>query len=418
MLYILTNYLIKLGLSQNAAIGISIAMILLSLIILAILIKIIFRYAALYITKKMIAKTSLSLGKSMVNHHVFSRLGHIAAGAVVYFGADMLLDSKLSWTVYFANFCQTIAGVYMLLAMAFSIGAIIDSIYFHYRDAATLQRYPIRSYLQVLKLFVWLFTLILIASAILGKSPWTFIASLGAVSAVLLFVFKDTILGFIVNIQASVYDIIRVGDWITIPQYNLDGNVLDISLNTIKVQNFDNTIITIPIANIMNSGVQNWRGMSDSGGRRIKRAIHVNIDTIRFCDTQLFEQVKTLDYLKDYLNKAPKEIEQYNQEKQFNRHNIVNGRQLTNIGLFRQYTKNYLLRHPKIQNPEDFTFIVRQLQPTTTGLPIEIYVFTTDTNWVNYEEIQADIFDHLLASLDVFDLKAFQVLSSQTELTS
>lgn len=417
MLYIITNYLTKLGLSTNDAITASIGIILLTLIIAAILIKFIFRYGVLYIISKAIAKTSLSLNQNLSNHHVFNRVSHTIAGSVIYFGSNILTSSKLSWTRYLIHFVQIIASIYILLAIALSIGAIIDSFYLHYRQSAKQNHYPIRSYLQVIKLFIWILTVILIASAALNKSPWAFLASLGAVSAVLVLVFKDTILGFIINIQASVYDIVRVGDWITIPQYGIDGDVIDISVNTVKVQNFDKTIVTIPIANIMNSGVKNWRGMSDAGGRRIKRSISINIDSIRFCDQELLENLKSLDHLKSYLNKIVDEIKQYNKKNEFSDNSIINGRQLTNIGLFRQYTKSYLLSHPNIQNPKDFTFIVRQLQPTSTGLPLELYVFTTETNWVRYEEIQADIFDHLLAALNKFDLKAFQVLASQNEVS-
>ncbi|MEM9243418.1 MAG: mechanosensitive ion channel domain-containing protein [Pseudomonadota bacterium] len=374
----------------------------------------ILRYLTFYFTRKLVADESENLVKSMENHRVFLRLAYLIAGLIFYLGIGLFSLSKIDWMPRLTEILQGLAEIYMLIMFAYLVSAINDGIYYHYRHQFNHKRHPIRSYLQVIKLFIWIIVFILIASVLTNKSPWTFLASLGALSAVLLLVFKDTILGFVTNIQASVYDIVRVGDWITIPQYHVDGNVLDISINTVKVQNFDKTVMTIPIAHLMTTGVQNWRGMTEAGGRRIKRAIHIDIDSIKFCDTALLENIKSLDYMKAYLDSITKEITDYNQKHQFNQRSIVNGRQLTNIGLFRQYIKQYLQHHPKIQKSPRFTFLIRQLQSTETGLPLEVYVFTTDTNWGRYEEIQADIFDHLMAALKAFDLRAFQIMSSQT----
>ena len=267
--------------------------------------------------------------------------------------------------------------------------------------------------MQVAKIILWIIAAVLSISILLNKSPWAFLTGIGALSAVIILVFKDSILGFVANIQVSAYDMVRVGDWITMNQYGVDGDVIDISINTVKVQNFDKTIVTIPTYTLISSGVQNWRGMRDSGGRRIKRSIYIDIDTIKFCDTAILERLSKLNFLKEYLSSITSEIEAYNAKHGFDASLSVNGRKLTNIGLFRAYTLNYLRHHEKIQKDPKFTFMFRQLQPTETGLPLQVYVFTNDINWVRYEGIQSDIFDHLLASLPLFELRAFQSLSNQ-----
>jgi miniconductance mechanosensitive channel len=224
-------------------------------------------------------------------------------------------------------------------------------------------------------------------SLLLNKSPIVFLTGLGALSAVLMLVFKDTILGFVTNIQVAALDLIRVGDWITIPSAGVDGDVMDVSINTVKIRNFDKTISTLPTYTLINNSVQNWRGMTETGGRRIKRSISIDINTIKFCDAELINKLKNEEYLKDFdFSKKP-----------------------TNVTVFRTYMESYLRQHPKIHL--GLTFLVRELQPTETGLPVELYIFTNDTNWVNYEGIQADIFDYAFASLPIFDLRAFQSIS-------
>jgi len=225
-------------------------------------------------------------------------------------------------------------------------------------------------------------------------------------TAVLMLIFKDSILGLVAGVQLSFNDMVRIGDWIEMPNFGADGDVMDITLNTVKVQNWDKTISTIPAYAMISNSFKNWRGMSESGGRRIKRSLSIDMNSIRFCTAEMIERFKKIQYITEYIEKKSIELESYNKEYNIDDSTLVNGRRLTNVGTFRAYIQAYLKNHPMIH--KDMTFLVRQLKPTETGLPIEIYVFSTDQNWVNYEGIQADIFDHLLAILPAFDLRVHQ----------
>ena len=229
----------------------------------------------------------------------------------------------------------------------------------------------------------------------------------------MILVFKDTILSLVSSVQISSNDLFKIGDWIEAPQFGADGNVIDIALHSVKVQNWDKTICVVPTNQLINSSFKNWRGMSESGGRRIKRSIKINMKSIKFCSDSMIEKFKTIYLLKDYMEEKLKEINVHNIDKKINEADVVNRRSLTNVGTFRAYIKFYLKNNAKIHN--DMTFLVRQLAPQSDGLPIEIYVFSNDTNWVNYEAIQSDIFDHLLAILPEFDLEVFQNLTGNLE---
>ena len=348
---------------------------------------------------------------ALVKHRIFHRLSHLGPALVIYEAIPLITNAKYAWTQGLATGVQQLAVVYMLLAVMWFVTALINAFHDFYQTLTVAASHPIRGYLQVIKIILWFIVAVLAISVLLNKSPWAFFTGLGALSAVSLLVFKDTILGFVASIQVSVYDMVRVGDWITMPKYHLDGDVLEVSINNVKVQNFDKTIVTVPTYALVSSGVQNWRGMSESGGRRIKRSIFIDLDTIKFCDQEMLDHLSKLHFLKNHLPKRLAEIKAYNQEHGFDEVLPVNGRSLTNIGLFRAYVENYLRHNDKIH--KKMTFLIRHLQPTETGLPLELYVFTNDNDWVRYEGIQSDIFDHLLASLPLFGLQAFQVLSSQ-----
>ncbi|MCP3679494.1 MAG: mechanosensitive ion channel [Gammaproteobacteria bacterium] len=350
-------------------------------------------------------------GHTLSQQRVLARLSHLGPALILYRGSDLLLTNRYKWDVSFVAAMKSLALIYVLLALVFASIALLDVIHNCYQRSSRAAAHPIRVYLQVLKIIIWGVAAILAASVILHKSPWAFLAGLGALSAVLMLIFKDTILGFVSSVQATLYDIIRVGDWITVPSYGVDGDVMEISINTVKVRNFDKTIVTLPTAALMQAGVQNWRGMEQSGGRRIKRAIRIDMETIQFCDREMLQELRALAYMHNYIEQKIEEIEAHNKEQGVNTNQIINGRQLSNIGLFRAYAKIYLQHHPAIHSQGGFTFLIRQLEPTEMGLPIQIYVFTNDTNWVRYEEIQADIFDHLLSALPFFHLRAFQCVS-------
>jgi miniconductance mechanosensitive channel len=294
----------------------------------------------------------------------------------------------------------------MVIVILLVIDAVLNALHEVYMRLPIAEGRSIKGYIQVVKIVFYFIAIILLISIFSGKAPKTLIASLGALAAVLLLVFKDTILGFVASIQLSANKMASIGDWISMPKYNADGTVIDISLNTVKVQNWDKTIATIPTYALVSESFNNWKGMEESGGRRIKRSINIDMKSVRFLDREQIEKFRNYHLLKDYINTREKEIEEYNKSLRLNSSMVTNGRKMTNLGTFRKYLENYLLNHPKIHN--DMTFLVRHLQPTERGLPVEIYVFSNDQEWANYEAIQADIFDHILAIMPEFDLRVFQ----------
>ena len=265
---------------------------------------------------------------------------------------------------------------------------------------------PIDSYIQVVMIFVWFVGIMIIFSIISGKDISAFLATLGALSAIILLIFRDTILGFVASIQVTINDMVRIGDWITMKSYNADGDVIEINLSTVKVQNFDKTITTIPTYRLVSDSFVNWRGMSESGGRRIKRSILIKVSSIKFLEDSKLSELKKIERISGYINERKNEIETENKTRNINKNLLLNGRNITNIGLFRRYALAYLNTHPEVN--KDLTLMVRQLAPTAQGIPIEIYAFAADKKWENYEEIMSDIFDHLLASIPFFELECFE----------
>jgi len=265
---------------------------------------------------------------------------------------------------------------------------------------------PIGSYVQLANIMIYVVAAILISAAILNRDPFALLGALGALTAVLMLVFKDTILGLVASIQLSSHDMVRVGDWVSMPKYGADGDVLEITLNTVKIQNWDKTISTIPTYAFISGSFKNWRGMTDSKGRRIKRSLNINMTSIRFCTDEEIDQYKSVELLKDYIESIQSEITSHNNTNTHDKSSFLNGRNLTNIGLFRQYAHQYLLANENLRM--DLTLMVRQLEPTENGLPIEVYCFSNNIEWVEYEGIQADIFDHLLSSISNFGLEIFQ----------
>jgi len=278
-----------------------------------------------------------------------------------------------------------------------------------YQHSPGREHIPIRGIVQAVKLVALLFCLILTLSQLANRSPLFFISGLGALTAILLLIFKDSILGLVAGVQITTMDLVRRGDWIEMPKHGADGDVIDVSLTTVRVQNWDKTITTIPAYELVASSFRNWRGMSESGGRRICRAIPIDLNSIRFVDEELLRHLYGIRLLRPYLEQKVREIEEHNRQHISSEEIkvLANGRRLTNIGTFRAYCIAYLRNHPAIH--QDMTFLVRQMEPTAEGLPLQIYVFVKDTRWAVYEAIQADIFDHLLAVLPEFDLHSFQL---------
>ncbi|GGC29238.1 mechanosensitive ion channel protein MscS [Parapedobacter defluvii] len=305
---------------------------------------------------------------------------------------------------------RKLVDILLVLGWVMLFRALFRSVRDHLRTKKGFQDKPLDSYLQVVNIFMFFIAGIIIFTMVTGKSPWAFLGALGAASAILMLVFKDTILGFVASIQVSTNDMVRVGDWIEMPKYGADGDVIEINLNTVKVQNWDKTITTIPTYYLITDSFKNWRGMQDAGGRRIKRAINIKISSIRYLSREEIERLSKIQLLASYIMERQAEIDRYNAETKADRSMPVNGRNMTNVGLFRQYINRYVQNHPQIR--KDMTMLVRQLQPTEHGLPIEVYIFTSDIRWAIYEDIMSDIFDHLLSAIKYFELEVFEAPAS------
>ncbi|HRL24972.1 MAG TPA: mechanosensitive ion channel family protein [Brevundimonas diminuta] len=306
----------------------------------------------------------------------------------------------------FVTLVQNVAGAFMIVAVAIGIGAGLDMANALYARSPRAHRRSIKGYLQVLKIVIYAIATILVIAALIDRSPLLLLSGLGALAAVLMLVFKDTILSLVASVQLNSNDMLRVGDWIEMPQVNADGDVIDIALHTVKVQNWDKTITTIPTWRLISESYRNWRGMQDSGGRRIKRSLLIDQTSARFLTDAERERMRRFLLIDDYLADKSAEMADWNAKLVEAGRDPVNMRRSTNIGAFRAYVQNYLENHPRIR--QDMTLLVRQMQPTETGLPLEIYAFTATVAWAEYEAIQADIFDHLLAILPEFDLRLFQ----------
>ena len=301
---------------------------------------------------------------------------------------------------------RNINMVCLILVGTLVISSFLDLFLTIYGSSKTSHDIPLKATVQVIKIVVYFVCGIFIVSLILNKTPLYLFSGLSALGAVLLLVFRDSILGFVAGIQLIANRMVAKGDWIEMPKYDADGDVIEIALTTVKVQNWDKTIATIPTYALIGESFKNWRGMKESGGRRIKRTINIDVSTIKFCNEEMLKRFSEIQYIANYIQIKKEELSTYNDENEVDNTSLANGRRLTNVGTFRAYTVAYLRNHPMIS--QEMTFLVRHLAPAGYGLPIEIYVFSKDTIWVNYEGIQADIFDHLLAVVPEFDLKVFQ----------
>lgn len=380
-------------------------MTVIKLILVAIASYLAFVIARKYITQILAAmarKTKSNWDDVLIERHVFNRLSYLVPTYLLYW----LLPSVLSPYPEIANLSLLAIEVYSIIIIMLVAVAFLDSILHIYTQYDIAKAKPIKGYIQVGKILVYILSFLTIISLLIGQSPIILIGGLGAFSAVLLLVFKDAILGLVAGVQLSSNDMLRPGDWISMPKYEADGTVMDITLTTVKVQNWDKTISTIPAYSLFSDSFRNWRGMEESGGRRIKRSVNLDINSIRFCTEEMLEKYKQFQYIRDYVENKQIEIQQYNSQKKVNTKVLVNGRRQTNIGIFRAYLKAYLNNHPDVNNK--LTMLVRQLQPTENGLPMEIYVFSAKQAWADYEAVQADIFDHIFAIIPEFDLRAFQ----------
>lgn len=398
----LQNWFIEQGIGFTTARYLKILVFIIITAIIAILVNWIAKKIILGILSIFIRKSKTKWDDILLEKRVFHRLSHFAPAIVIYFIIEYSLAGREGWI----NFLQMATYVYMYVVGLLVFLAFTASVNEIYNTLPASKYRSIKSYIQVVNIILVLITAILIISLLIGKSPGYLLGGLGAMAAVLMLVFKDSLLGLVAGIQIATNDLLRPGDWITMPSKGADGNVIDITLNTVKVQNFDKTITTIPTYSIVSESFSNWRGMEESDGRRIKRAVNIDINTIKLCDDRMIEKFRKIQYMNEYIDKKLQEIKEYNEKFPYDTSIKINGRRMTNIGTFRYYLENYLRNHPAINL--NMTFLIRQLSPTENGVPIEVYVFSKIKEWGEYEKIQADIFDHIFAVLPEFELKAFQ----------
>jgi len=340
---------------------------------------------------RVLMKTKVKWDDAFLETKFFARLSHFAPAIVIsVLGSVFFSDNPA-----LHSFLTTLLALYYIVIAVTVIFSFLEAIYIITQQSKVLSGHPIRGIVQAVKLVIFLIAIILIISVLFNKQPLVVLSALGALTAVLMLVFKDTIMGFTAGIMLAANKMVRVGDWIEKPSAGADGDVIDVSLTTIKVQNWDKTITTIPAYDLISGSFKNWRSMNETGGRRIKRAMHIDVKTIRFADKEMLERWQKIDLIRPYINEKLNEMTDEN-----------SGRLLTNLGAFRAYCLAYLKSHPQIH--QDLTMIVRQLEPKELGIPLELYTFTNDTRWAVYESVQADIFDHLLAIVKEFGLAIYQ----------
>ena len=372
------------------------------LVLVAYLADIIAKRQLVRVIRTFTRRTKSTWDDALMENKVFRRAAQVVPAAVVYFGAQFIPGiSTGALTVVRSG-----AMAFMVIVLMMSAGALLTAANTIYEGYEVSKTRPIKGYIQVAKIVLYVVGGVMVIATLMNRSPVVFLGGLGAMTAVLLLVFRDTILSLVASVQIASNDMVRVGDWVEMPKYAADGDVVDIALHTVKIQNWDKTITTVPTHKFIDDSFKNWRAMPESGGRRIKRAVFLDSGSIRFLSDEEVERFTRFTLLKEYMQQKKAELEEYNAKLDDPDNADVNGRRLTNIGTFRAYIVNYLKHHPKVH--KGMTLLVRQLSPGPTGVPIEIYVFTNDTAWVAYEDIQANIFDQIMAIVPEFGLRLYQ----------
>jgi miniconductance mechanosensitive channel len=374
----------------------------LALLIAAIIVDLLVKNIVVKTVRAVAKKSRVTWDDALIRHKVFGRLAQIVPGLIVFSGVPFIpgLPDGL------VHLTRNVAIGYMVLMLTMALTALLGAANTIYSGLPVAKTRPLKGFVQLLQIVVWIVGAVLIIASVLDRSPLLLLSGFGAMTAILLLVFKDTILSLVASVQLAAQDMVRVGDWVEMPQFGADGDVVDVQLHTVKVQNWDKTITTIPTHRLISDSFKNWRGMSESGARRIKRAMYLDKNSIRFQRPDEIKHFERFALLKDYIAAKQQELNDYNASLGAEFDAAVNQRRLTNIGTFRAYALNYLKNHPGIH--KGMTLMVRQLAPGPEGLPLEIYCFTKTTVWAEYEDIQADIFDHLLAVVPEFGLRLYQ----------
>ncbi|MGF7145123.1 miniconductance mechanosensitive channel [Anaerotaenia torta] len=394
----ITALLSEHGLSETMAAHIAIAVMIIIILLAAVLTYLLSKTLILRFLKVVVSKSKTKWDDILFQHKVFECMIFIIPALVVYAAAPLSMSAQ--------EWLRRIAFCLMTFTVLLTFDRFLNAVNDIYRKFEASKMKPIKGYLQVLKIAAYIIGIIIIISTLMDRSPMLLLGGIGAATAVLLLVFQNTILGFVASIQLTENDMVRLGDWIEMPKYGADGDVTEITLHTVKVQNWDKTISTIPTHLMVSESFKNWRSMQETGGRRIKRAINIDITSIKFCNEEMLDRYKKIQYIQEYIENKTNDILEYNKIHSIDSSSVVNGRHLTNIGTLRAYINAYLQNHPGVH--QSMTRVVRQLAPSEHGLPLEIYVFANTTKWNDYENIQADIFDHIFSIIPEFDLRIFQ----------
>ena len=401
------NLLTKLGMSDSWTSWVNMILLVVLLAIIVVVVQYLTRKLLQVILNRSAKITKVPFLKYLSERRFAHYLAMIVPFSIVKGSIPIVFDHFPR----LMGFMDKLVDIYLIFYIIWLVMSIINAGADTLRLKPSLKDKPLDSYVQVIKIFFYVIGFIVVFSILTGQDTKAIIAGLGAGSAILMLIFKDSILGLVASMQVSANDMVRIGDWITMPKYGADGDVIQITLTTVKVRNFDKTITTLPPYALVSDSFQNWRGMQETGGRRLKRSVFVKQGGIRFIKPEEVDKYQRIEYIKDYVANRSDEIEKYNDEYSVDKSLLINGRNLTNIGLYRQYIYNYLKNHPGVH--KELLLIVRQLQPTEKGLPLELYFFTNTVVWVEYEAIVSDIFDHITASAEFFNLELFEDLSNE-----
>ena len=401
-MHIIYDFLIGLGWSATLAWWADFILFSLILLTVAWLLRVFVRFILIQVFHRIVNSTKTTIDDSLIENKFPKNISRFAP----YFFLSAAVGLWANGNISIENWLHALLDVYAVFVAIVTLRSLLRTLKQELQSRTQFKDKPIESYIQVVMIFLWGIGLLLTFSILSGKDLVYFFTGLGALSAVILLVFKDTILGFVASIQIAANDLVRIGDWITMESYGADGSVIEINLSTIKVQNFDNTITTVPTYKLLSSSIKNWRGMSESEGRRIKRPLYIRASSVRFLNDEELTGITHLERFKAIVQAKKEEIAAYNKARKTDTSIPVNGRNLTNIGLFRSYIETYLEQHPSIN--QKLTVMCRQLAPTPNGIPLEIYAFTSDKAWKNHEMISADIFDHILASASFFHITLFE----------
>lgn len=400
------DHLVAAGMTENAAKYLNMAVLLIVFIIIIFLIDILIRKVIRSTFTKFAYTSKTNFDDLLITNKTPRNIAHIVPLMIAFEAIPIILTDFPSAAVITEKGLQ----LFTIVLILWVVRSLLHTLKDYFKTLPTLKDKPIDSYIQVFMIFAWAAGFMFAFVIITGTPLLTFLAAMGAASAVIILIFKDTILGFVASIQVSINDIVRIGDWITFEKYGADGDVIEINLSTVKIQNFDKTITTIPTYALISDSFKNWRGMMTSGGRRIKRSLSIKLDSVKYLTQNEVDKLLNIELISDYLRKRQSDINTFNTEKNINKEILLNGRNLTNIGVFRKYIETYVGEHSAIN--KDMMIMARQLAPTTQGIPIEIYAFSSDKRWQNYEYIMSDIFDHIMAAVPYFGLEVFQLPSS------